>query len=75
MDPESFRAWRGSPAEVTPPTAPREVPDWIAAEVREAWHAATGAGGQLRAYRILESMVDRIGYGRGLDKPPRYLEG
>lgn len=38
-------------------------------EVREAWSAARDADGQTAAYRILERMVERVGYGR-YDNPP-----
>ena len=40
----------------------RLVPDWIKAEVRATWTAMQGVG-QLEAYRIMERMVRRLGYG------------
>lgn len=33
-------------------------------QVREGWNAARSAAGQTEAFRILENMVDRVGYGR-----------
>jgi hypothetical protein len=44
------------------PPAPGSVPDWIKAEVKATWKAMQGAG-QLEAYRIMERMVKRLGYG------------
>ncbi len=44
------------------------VPDWVAQEIRETWHAAQ-AKGQTEAYRIIEIMVDRLGYGRRDNNP------
>lgn len=35
-------------------------------EVRESWDKARAAGGQTEAFRILERMVDRVGYGRNV---------
>lgn len=48
------------------------VPRWATAEVRAAWDAARAANGQTEAFRILERMVDRIGYGRTDNNPPIY---
>ncbi len=42
----------------------------IAKEIRETWNAARDAGGQLEAFRILERMTDRLGYGRTQNNPP-----
>ncbi|MEN6549974.1 MAG: hypothetical protein ABFE07_28355 [Armatimonadia bacterium] len=42
-------------------------------EIRETWSAARSAGGQTEAYRILERMVDRLGYGR-IDNNPSLAE-
>lgn len=44
--------------------------DDVANEIRDAWQAARGAGGQMQAFRILERMVDRLGYGRTENNPP-----
>jgi len=44
------------------PPAPGSVPDWIKAEVKATWTAMQGAG-QMEAYRIMERMVKRLGYG------------
>jgi hypothetical protein len=38
------------------------VPDWISAEIRNTWKSMQGAG-QTEAYRIMERMVRRLGYG------------
>lgn len=38
-------------------------------EIRKTWRAATNANGQLQAFRILERMVDRLGYGRKENNP------
>ena len=39
------------------------IPCWVAKEIRETWNAAQGQG-QIDSYRILQAMVDRLGYGR-----------
>jgi len=46
-----------------------EVPEWVKAEIRDTWNAARKSGGQMEAFRILERMVDRLGYGRREDNP------
>lgn len=46
-----------------------EVPEWVGDEIRETWNKARKAQGQLEAYRILEVMVDRLGYGRRKNNP------
>lgn len=38
-------------------------------EILATWHAARKANGQLAAFRILERMVDRLGYGRTENNP------
>ena len=45
------------------------VPDWVAKEVKATWQAARDAGGELEAFRIIERMVDRLGYGRIMNNP------
>ncbi len=50
------------------------VPEWAALEIRSAWRAAREASGQLEAFRILECMIDRIGYGRTENNPPVYTK-
>ena len=45
------------------------VPKWIAEEIKSTWRAARDAGGQTEAFRILERMVDRLGYGRTENNP------
>lgn len=50
-------------------TEPEPVPDWAAAEIKATWRTAKDAGGQEEAYRIIERMVDRLGYGRTVDNP------
>ena len=45
------------------------IPDWAAEEIRKTWRAALLAGGQMEAYRIIERMVDRLGYGRTENNP------
>lgn len=51
-------------------TAGSAVPDWAAREIRETWNAAREAGGEMQAFRIIERMVDRLGYGRIENNPP-----
>jgi hypothetical protein len=46
------------------------VPGWVATEILETWKAAREAGGELQAFRIIERMVDRLGYGRTENNPP-----
>jgi hypothetical protein len=50
---------------------PREcsVPDWVAEEIKATWRAARDAGGEMQAFRIIERMVDRLGYGRRDNNP------
>ena len=45
------------------------VPDWVAKEIKETWRAAREAGGEMQAFRIIERMVDRLGYGRIENNP------
>jgi len=45
------------------------VPDWAAEEIRTTWRAAQDAGNQLESFRIIERMVDRLGYGRTENNP------
>ena len=54
-----------------PGYAPREcsVPDWVAEEIKATWRAARDAGGEMQAFRIIERMVDRLGYGRRDNNP------
>lgn len=40
------------------------IPEWAATEIRNTWNAARDSGGELQAFRIIERMVDRLGYGR-----------
>ena len=42
----------------------------VAREIREAWSAARSVNGQTEAFRILERMTDRLGYGRTQNNPP-----
>ena len=53
-----------------PPPLCSAIPEWAAAEIRETWNAAREAGGELQAFRIIERMVDRLGYGRTEGNPP-----
>lgn len=46
------------------------VPESVAREIRETWIAAREAGGEMQAFRIIERMVDRLGYGRIENNPP-----
>ena len=45
------------------------VPDWVAKEIKETWRVAREAGGEMQAFRIIERMVDRLGYGRIKNNP------
>lgn len=45
------------------------VPEWVAEEIRATWRAARDAGGEKTAFRILERMVDRLGWGRTENNP------
>ncbi len=47
----------------------KSVPDWAAEEIRATWRAARDAGNQLESFRIIERMVDRLGYGRTENNP------
>ena len=46
------------------------VPEDVAREIRNTWKAAREAGGEMQAFRIIERMVDRLGYGRTENNPP-----
>lgn len=46
-----------------PPPGSAPVPDWVAEEIKTTWRAARDAGGEMAAFRIIERMVDRLGYG------------
>lgn len=48
----------------------REAQAAAAEEIKTAWRAARNAPGQTEAFRILERMVDRLGYGRTENNPP-----
>jgi len=43
--------------------------DVVRSEIRETWRDATLVDGQTAAFRILERMVDRLGYERTKDNP------
>lgn len=47
-----------------------DAPDWVKEEIIATWNAARNSGSQTEAFRILERMVDRIGYGRIENNPP-----
>jgi len=51
------------------PACSASVPDWAAAEIRATWRAARDAGNQLESFRLIERMVDRLGYGRTENNP------
>lgn len=51
------------------PGCSASVPDWVAKEIKETWRAAREAGGEMQAFRIIERMVDRLGYGRRKNNP------
>jgi len=50
-----------------------------AKEIRESWRIARGAGSQTEAFRVIERMVDRLGYGRRDGNPslidPIWIKG
>jgi len=48
---------------------PCSVPAWVADEIKTTWRAARDAGGEMAAFRIIERMVDRLGYGRIENNP------
>jgi len=52
-----------------PPPCSASVPDWVAEEIKATWRAARDAGSEMAAFRIIERMVDRLGYGRTEDNP------
>jgi len=56
-------------SEYAPPSGSADVPDWAAEEIRATWRAARDAGNQLDSFRIIERMVDRLGYGRRENNP------
>lgn len=41
----------------------------MAEEIRRTWTTVRSVNGQMEAFRILERMVDRLGYGRLEDNP------
>lgn len=51
------------------PACSASVPEWVAKEIKETWRAAREAGGEMQAFRIIERMVDRLGYGRIKNNP------
>jgi len=51
------------------PACSASVPDWVAEEIKATWQAARDAGGEMQAFRIIERMVDRLGYGRRKNNP------
>ena len=53
---------------------PKSVPRWVAREIRITWNLAKNTGSQMDAYRILERMVDRLGYGRSENNPSLAVE-
>lgn len=53
----------------SPPSGSAPVPDWAAKEIRATWRAARDSGNQLDSFRIIERMVDRLGYGRTENNP------
>ena len=52
-----------------PPPCSASVPEWVAEEIKATWQAARDAGGEMQAFRIIERMVDRLGYGRRKNNP------
>ena len=48
---------------------PCSVPAWVSDEIKATWRAARDAGGEMQAFRIIERMVDRLGYGRTENNP------
>jgi hypothetical protein len=63
------------------PACSASVPEWVAEEIKTTWQAARDAGGEMQAFRIIERMVDRLGYGRMKNNPslvpnaPLHLQG
>jgi len=51
------------------PACSASVPEWVAEEIKATWQAARDAGGEMQAFRIIERMVDRLGYGRMKNNP------
>ena len=51
------------------PACSASVPEWVAEEIKATWQAARDAGGEMQAFRIIERMVDRLGYGRRKNNP------
>ena len=51
------------------PACSASVPEWVAEEIKTTWQAARDAGGEMQAFRIIERMVDRLGYGRMKNNP------
>lgn len=81
----SGREWRflyrENPAGSYAPACSASVPEWVAEEIKATWQAARDAGGEMQAFRIIERMVDRLGYGRMKNNPslvpnaPLHLQG
>lgn len=40
------------------------IPAWVQDEIKATWRAAGDSGNQRDAFRIIERMTDRLGYGR-----------
>ena len=45
------------------------IPQWVREEIKQTWKKARDSGNQLDSFKILERMVDRLGYGRITDNP------
>ena len=51
------------------PDCSTSVPSWVSEEIKATWRTARDAGGEMQAFRIIERMVDRLGYGRRENNP------
>ena len=49
---------------------PADIPEWARQEIISTWNFARNSESQLSAFRFIERMVDRLGYGRIGDNNP-----
>jgi hypothetical protein len=59
----------GKRAKLEKPDDALAISPAAADEIRATWRTARDAAGQSESFRILERMVDRLGYGRTKDNP------
>lgn len=45
------------------------IPDWVSKEIIATWRKASNGICHLETFKVLDRMVDRLGYGRTTDNP------